>query len=73
MGLWGEINHPEVERKILEALATCQQHDVPCVGMATTQQQMRQRVEQGFRIVLTGPAQMTTILGDGQDAAQRRP
>jgi 4-hydroxy-2-oxoheptanedioate aldolase len=53
MGLVGQTNHPEVQAKLEDALGECRRRGIPCVGVATSVEEVERKVEQGFQVIFT--------------------
>lgn len=70
MGRRGDIDHPEVEAAVLQALATCQEFGVPCAGVVNRHADAARRIEQGFRMVVMPPGDRAG-LARGREAAGR--
>ena len=70
MGHKGNASHPEVQENLLKILATCKNAGVPCaVGASAAEVPMR--LEQGFRIIITGPEKSTQGLSEGRRLSGR--
>ena len=65
MGLRGQASHPDVQENLLRVLAACKEFGVPCATGATADD-VAMRLEQGFRIIKTGPARSTPGLVEGR-------
>jgi 4-hydroxy-2-oxoheptanedioate aldolase len=61
LGVIGQINHPEVEALLQQALRICTERGVPCVGLGGTAEDAVRRIEQGFQIIFTRPGMASTI------------
>lgn len=61
MGHRGVSSYPEVQEALLQMLATCKEFGVPAAVLAHTPQEVAMRLEQGYRIVLSGPAKSTPV------------
>jgi 4-hydroxy-2-oxoheptanedioate aldolase len=70
MGHRGNSSHPEVQENLLRVLAACKEFGVPCaVGAAANEVAMR--LEQGYRIIISGPAKTAPTLVEGRRLAVR--
>ena len=68
MGLRGNSSHPQVQENLLRVLAACREFGVPCaIGAAA--QEVAQRLEQGFRIIISGPVKTTPSLTEARRLA----
>ena len=65
MGHRGNAAHPEVQENLLKILAACKYAGVPCATGATAAE-VPMRLEQGFRIIITGPEKTTQGLIEGR-------
>ena len=70
MGYKGNSNHPEVQENLLRVLSACQDAGVPC-AVGATADEVAQRLEQGFRIIITSPEKTTRGLDEGRRLATR--
>ena len=70
MGHRGNSAHPEVQDNLLKILAACKDAGVPCATGATAAE-VPMRLEQGFRIIITGPEKTTQGLIEGRRIAAR--
>ena len=70
MGHKGNANHPEVQENLLRILSACQEAGVPC-AVGATADEVAQRLEQGFRIIITSPEKTTRGLDEGRRLATR--
>ena len=70
MGHRGNSAHPEVQDNLLKILAACKDAGVPCATGATAAE-VPMRLEQGFRIIITGPEKTTQGLIEGRRIAGR--
>ena len=70
MGLRGNSSHPQVQENLLRVLAACQEFGVPCATGASAQE-VAQRLEQGFRIIISGPVKTTPALAEAHRLAAR--
>lgn len=70
MGLAGQPNHPRVEEGVQAILKACKDNDVPCC-IGVNEQNIEQRMEQGFRIILAGPSRSYAALETGKKLAGR--
>jgi 4-hydroxy-2-oxoheptanedioate aldolase len=55
LGYRGELEHPEVEAAVQQALRVCKQAGVPVGAVAGPKSDALRRLEQGFDIVVLGP------------------
>ena len=72
MGFKGQSTHPDVEAGVQKILAICKDFGVPCATVATPFAGVEQRMEQGFRIVMTSPTRSMDGLNRGRQAAGRQ-
>ena len=72
MGFKGQATHPDVEAGVQKILAICKDFGVPCATVATPFAGVEQRMEQGFRIVMTSPTRSMDGLNRGRQAAGRQ-
>lgn len=70
MGYKGNSNHPEVQENLLRVLSACKEAGVPC-AVGATADEVAQRLEQGFRIIITSPEKTTRGLDEGRRLATR--
>lgn len=70
MGYKGNANHPEVQENLLRVLSACKEASVPC-AVGATAEEVGQRLEQGFRIIITSPEKTTSGLDEGRRLATR--
>lgn len=70
MGHKGNANHPEVQENLLRVLSACKEASVPC-AVGATAGEVAQRLEQGFRIIITSPEKTTRGLDEGRRLATR--
>ena len=70
MGYKGNSNHPEVQENLLRVLSACKEAGVPC-AVGATADEVAQRLEQGFRIIITSPEKTTRGLDEGRRLAPR--
>ena len=70
MGHRGNSAHPEVQENLLKILTACKDAGVPCATGATAAE-VPMRLEQGFRIIITGPEKTTQGLFEGRRIAGR--
>ena len=70
MGYKGNANHPEVQENLLRVLAACKDAGVPC-AVGATAGDVAQRLEQGFRIIITSPEKTNKGLDEGRRLASR--
>ena len=70
MGHRGNSDHPEVQENLLKILAACKDAGVPCATGATAAE-VPMRLDQGFRIIITGPDKTTQGLIEGRRIAGR--
>ncbi len=70
MGYKGNANHPEVQENLLRVLSACKEAGVPC-AVGATADEVAQRLEQGFRIIITSPEKTTRGLDEGRRLAPR--
>jgi 4-hydroxy-2-oxoheptanedioate aldolase len=70
MGLRGNASHPDVQENLLRVLAACQEFGVPC-AVGATADEVSMRLEQGFRIIISGPEKTTAGLDEGRRLAGR--
>ena len=70
MGYKGDSNRPEVQENLLRVLSACQEVGVPC-AVGATAEEVAQRLEQGFRIIITSPEKTTRGLDEGRRLATR--
>ena len=70
MGHRGNSAHPEVQENLLKILAACKDAGVPCATGATAAE-VAMRLEQGFRIIITGPEKTTQGLIEGRRISGR--
>ena len=70
MGYKGNANHPEVQENLLRILSACKEAGVPC-AVGATAGEVAQRLEQGFRIIITSPEKTTGGLDEGRRLATR--
>ena len=70
MGYKGNANHPEVQENLLRVLSACKDAGVPC-AVGATAGEVAQRLEQGFRIIITSPEKTTRGLDEGKELATR--
>ena len=70
MGYKGNANHPEVQENLLRVLSACNEAGVPC-AVGATADEVAQRLEQGFRIIITSPEKTTIGLDEGRRLTTR--
>ena len=70
MGHKGNSNHPDVQENLLRVLSACQAAGVPC-AVGATADEVAQRLEQGFRIIITSPEITTKGLDEGMRLSSR--
>ncbi len=70
MGHKGNANHPEVQENLLRVLSACKEAGVPC-AVGATADEVAQRLEQGFRIIITSPEKTTRGLDEGRRLTTR--
>ncbi len=70
MGYKGNANHPEVQENLLRILSACKEAGVAC-AVGATADEVAQRLEQGFRIIITSPEKTTQGLDEGRRLAPR--
>lgn len=70
MGYKGNSSHPEVQENLLRVLSACKEAGVPC-AVGATADEVAQRLEQGFRIIITSPEKTTRGLDEGRRLATR--
>jgi 4-hydroxy-2-oxoheptanedioate aldolase len=70
MGYKGNANHPDVQENLLRVLSACKDAGVPC-AVGATAGEVAQRLEQGFRIIITSPEKTTQGLDEGRRLAPR--
>jgi 4-hydroxy-2-oxoheptanedioate aldolase len=70
MGHAGEGKHPEVEAGVQAILAACLDNNVPCCTIADTND-VEQRLEQGFRMIVAGSPRSYAALEKGRKTAGR--
>ena len=68
MGYKGNANHPDVQENLLRVLSACKDAGVPC-AVGATAGEVAQRLEQGFRIIITSPEKTTQGLDEGRRLA----
>jgi hypothetical protein len=64
------VSDPRVEEGIQHILKTCKELNVPCATIAGPDN-IEQRIEQGFRIIVTMPARVDPALKKGKTFAGR--
>ena len=70
MGHRGDSAHPDVQANLLRILEACQNAGVPCATAATAEE-VRMRLEQGFRIIITSPVKSNPGLTEGRRISGR--
>jgi 4-hydroxy-2-oxoheptanedioate aldolase len=65
MGTGGNMSDPRVEEGVQQILKTCKEFNVPCATIAGPDN-VEQRIEQGFRIIVTMPARVDPALKKGK-------
>ena len=70
MGKRGNSADPEVQDALLSVLEACKEFDVPC-AVGATAADVKQRLEQGFRIIIAPPRMTADTLEAGRAAAGR--
>ncbi len=70
MGHKGNSNHPDVQENLLRILSACQGAGVPC-AVGATADEVAQRLEQGFKIIITSPEITTKGLEEGRRLSSR--
>ena len=71
LGHAGESKHPEVEAGIQAILAACQEYNVPCCTIADVND-VEQRLEQGFRLIVAATPKSHAALERGRAYAGRK-
>ncbi len=70
LGKRGNSADPEVQDALLRVLDACKEFNVPC-AVGATADNVEQRIEQGFRIIMAPPRRVTDTLEVGKKAAGR--
>jgi 2-keto-3-deoxy-L-rhamnonate aldolase RhmA len=70
MGTGGNMSDPRVGEGVQQILKTCKEFHVPCATFASPDN-IEQRIEQGFRIIVTMPARIAQALEIGKRSAGR--
>jgi 4-hydroxy-2-oxoheptanedioate aldolase len=70
LGTGGNMSDPRVEAGVQQILKTCQEFNVPCATIASPDT-IAQRIDQGFRIIVTMPARVDPTLKKGRTLAGR--
>jgi len=70
MGKRGNAADPEVQEAVLRVLEACKEFGVPCATGATAEE-VERRIEQGFRIIMSGVTRTSPALTAGRRAAKR--
>jgi 4-hydroxy-2-oxoheptanedioate aldolase len=70
IGARGNVLDPRVEEGVEEILRTCRRFNVPCAIKAGPAE-VEQRIDQGFRIIVSSPARVDRALELGRKAAAR--
>ena len=70
MGKRGNAADPEVQEALLRVLDACKEFGVPC-AVGATADDVEQRIEQGFRIIIAPPRRVADTLEVGRKAAGR--
>ncbi len=70
LGTRGNMTDPRVEEGLQQVLKTCQEFGVPCAAVASPRD-VEKRIEQGFRIIISGPSRTDQVLTTGKQAAGR--
>jgi 4-hydroxy-2-oxoheptanedioate aldolase len=70
LGTRGNMADPKVEEGIQQILKTCKEFNVPCAAFAGPGD-VEKRIEQGFRIIISGPTRIDRTLEAGKKTAGR--
>ena len=70
LGTRGNMADPRVEEGLQQVLKTCQEFGVPCAAVASPRD-VEKRIEQGFRIIISGPSRTDRVLTTGKQVAGR--
>jgi 4-hydroxy-2-oxoheptanedioate aldolase len=70
LGTGGNMSDPRVEDGVQQILKTCLEFNVPCATIASPDT-IEQRIEQGFRIIVTMPVRVDPTLKKGRTLAGR--
>jgi 4-hydroxy-2-oxoheptanedioate aldolase len=70
LGKRGNAADPEVQEELLHVLEACKEYGVPCATGAAPAD-VAQRIEQGFRIIMAGPARTPPTLDAGRRIVER--
>ena len=70
LGTRGNMADPRVEEGVQQVLKTCQEFGVPCAVFASPRD-VEKRIEQGFRIIISGPSRTDQTLTTGKQVAGR--
>jgi 4-hydroxy-2-oxoheptanedioate aldolase len=70
MGLKGNTDNPAVEDSVEHIVSTCRMHNIPCAIFAGPND-VQKRIDQGFRIIISGPARVDRAMEIGKKAAGR--
>jgi 4-hydroxy-2-oxoheptanedioate aldolase len=70
LGTRGNMADPRVEEGLQQVLKTCQEFNVPCAAVASPRD-VEKRIEQGFRIIISGPSRTDQVLTTGKQVAGR--
>ena len=70
LGTRGNMSDPRVEEGIQQILKTCKEFNVPCAAFAGPGD-VEKRIEQGFRIIISGPTRIDRTLEVGKKVAGR--
>lgn len=70
LGTRGNMADPRVEEGLQQVLKTCQEFGVPCAAVASPRD-VEKRIEQGFRIIISGPSRTDQVLTTGKQVAGR--
>jgi 4-hydroxy-2-oxoheptanedioate aldolase len=65
LGTGGNMGDPRVEEGVQQILKTCKEFNVPCATIAGPDN-VEQRIEQGFRIIVTMPTRVDPALKKGK-------
>ncbi len=70
LGTQGDREDPRVEEMVMRVLNDCKQHNVPC-AVFSPPDKIAQRIEQGFRIIMSPPRFAADGLESGRKVAGR--
>ena len=71
MGLRGNAGHADVQKNLLRILEAWKEFNVPCATGANNPDEVRMRIDQGFRIIITSPQTVTPGLAEGRRLTNR--